>query len=194
MAVQMAMSWHSGEVEMQRLLRVPDMDNPTSPGLNTRTAYNLQVAPLLAVGTLDDDKRPWSSLWGGDNQFARPLGQSIIGIKTRVDGSNDPVIEALFGDNTDGTLLREQGRGRMVGALTVNLDMRKRAKLYGRFVAGAVNIDQEENTEAKGQAEAQLVVKIEQSLGEFSKTSSFEPVIADDFGFRCRQLSKIHQL
>ncbi|KAI9726728.1 MAG: hypothetical protein M1828_000584 [Chrysothrix sp. TS-e1954] len=169
MAVQMAMSWHSGEAEIQRRLHVPDIDNPTTPGLNTRTATNLQMAALLAVGTLDDEKKPWTSLWGGESQFARPLGQSLVGIRTRIDKTYDPVIRALFGNDPPENEMSQQSKGRMVSALTVNLDMRKRAKLYGRVVAGVVKKEEDEDTAEQSQAEAQLVVKVEQSLGNCPK-------------------------
>ncbi|KAK4934062.1 hypothetical protein LTR28_010937, partial [Elasticomyces elasticus] len=100
----------------------------------------LQTAPLLAIGTLDVEGRPWTTVWGGDAGFARPLGQSIIGIRTPVPRAHDPVVEILVGGEgrEEGEVVREAGQGRMIGGLAIDLDTRKRVKIYGRMVAGAL--------------------------------------------------------
>lgn len=161
---------------MHRLLNVPEHDNPTSSMLTPQAAFMLQRAPLLAIGTVDPEGNPWTTLWGGEPGFSRPLGGSIVGTRTIVDAKNDPVVKILFGGHDDGEVIKEQGPGRMVGGLTIDLASRKRVKLYGRMVAGALNsvrIDDDEESgedpklgEIPAQAEVQLVVNIEQSLGE----------------------------
>jgi hypothetical protein len=152
--------WHTGESQMHKLLRVPEGENPTTPYLAPYAGHILMRCPILAVGTLDAQHRPWTSLWGGEPGFSRPIGQSIIGVKAHVDRKYDPVIQTLLGDKADGEVVREDGPGRMVSALGIDLETRSRVKLYGRIAAGTL-------ASTEGDAgEVQLVVKIEQSLGE----------------------------
>ncbi|EON68613.1 hypothetical protein W97_07871 [Coniosporium apollinis CBS 100218] len=171
MAFSMALPWSPGEETMHRLLRVPEQDNPTSSMLTPQAAFMLQRAPLLAIGTLDAEQRPWTTIWGGDPGFSRSLGASIIGVRTAVDGRYDPVVETLVGGNGDGEVVKETGRGRMVGGLAIDLTTRKRVKLFGRMVAGALSrVDGEGDGDGKGgHGEIQLVVRIEQSLGNCPK-------------------------
>lgn len=157
--------WHSGEEQMHKLLRVPDQDNPTSPYLTPFGNMILTRSPLLALGTLDKDDRPWTTLWGGEAGLSQVIGQSIIGVKTTVDRKYDPVVEALLGKEADGEVVNPDGPGNMVSGLGIDLETRTRVKLYGRMVAGAINAT------AGDAGEAQLVVKIEQSLG-----SSYPPI------------------
>jgi hypothetical protein len=74
----------------------------------------LQRAPVLAHGTIDEIGRPWATIWGGDTPLAQPVAQSIIGIRTMVDGKTDPVLDMLYGGKDDGEVVKEQGAGRMV--------------------------------------------------------------------------------
>jgi NAD(P)H-flavin reductase/predicted pyridoxine 5'-phosphate oxidase superfamily flavin-nucleotide-binding protein len=163
--------FHDGETKVRTAMHVPDHDNPTVPTLSPQLANHLQIAPLIAIGTLDKEKRPWTTLWGnGDKGFAQPMGQGIIGIRTPVTGKYDPVIEELVGKDATGEIIREEGNGRMVGGLTIDLEKRKRVKMYGRMVAGALGIKDDEVTGHKEHiAEIQLVLKIEQSLGNCPK-------------------------
>ena len=161
-------SWHKGEVNMQTLLHVPYQENPTSPFLTPGAAYLAQTAPILAIGTLDASQRPWTSIWGGEPGFARSLGSSVLGVKTLVDMEQDPVIEALLGGRRDGEVVKEkEGVGRPVSGLFIDLMRRNRVKLSGRMIAGAlswVGSDTHKGKAAVG--EVQLVLKVEQSLGE----------------------------
>ncbi|KAJ5216076.1 Riboflavin synthase-like beta-barrel [Penicillium cinerascens] len=153
--------WHDGEEKMHRLLRVPDMDNPAVPYLSANGGYFLTKAPLLAVGTIDAQGRPWTSLWGGKEGFAAPIAESMIGLRTQVDSTYDPVVKELLGsqaiDNTGAPL---QSPGNMISGLAIHLEHRRRWKLFGRMVAGSLDGDQ---------GQAQLVVKIEESLGNCPK-------------------------
>ncbi|KAL3421731.1 oxidoreductase FAD-binding domain-containing protein [Phlyctema vagabunda] len=158
-----ATQWHTGEEQLHRLLKVPMQDNPTQPYLYPAAANLLIRCPLLALGTLDAEGKPWTSIWGGEPGFSRAIAQSTIGIKTTVDRSFDPVVGTLLGSKGDGEVVQEQGMGRMVSGLAIDLESRRRVKLYGRMVAGAL-----QSTE-KGLGEVQLVVKIEQSLGNCPK-------------------------
>ena len=153
---------------MQQLMRLPDMDNPTSSMLTAQAANLLQRAPLLAIGTLDSANRPWTTVWGGKPGLSQPLGQSIIGIKTPVDMRHDPVVNILLGSKVDGEVTREEGQGRMVSGLIIDLMLRKRVKLFGRMVAGAlgaVNSEISESTLGSSEGQVQLVMRIDQSLG-----------------------------
>ena len=157
--------WHEGEQQMHNLLHVPFQENPTSPFLTPGAAALLQKSPLLAIGTLDGSGRPWTTIWGGDSGFARSLGSSIIGIKTPVDQLYDPVIEILVGGRPDGEIIREEGEGRIVSGLCIDLATRSRVKLSGRMVAGALGaIGPEKDGEAPT-GQVQLVIKVDQSLG-----------------------------
>ncbi|KAK4901697.1 hypothetical protein LTR27_001469 [Elasticomyces elasticus] len=170
MAFYQDMSWHEGETAMQRLMKVPDMDNPTVPALSPQLANHLQIAPLIAIGTLDKQGRPWTTLWGGEKGFARPLGGGIVGFRTAVTGHFDPVVEELVGQDATGEVVKEEGEGRIVSGLTIDLETRKRVKMCGRMVAGALNTRDDEITgRNESVAEIQLVLKIEQSLGNCPK-------------------------
>ena len=170
MAFFQEMSWHEGELAMAKAMRVPDMDNPTFPSLSPQLANHAQIAPLIAIGTLDKQGRPWTTLWGGEKGISQPIAQGILGIRSQVVRQHDPVVEELVGKEGDGTVVREEGVGRMVSGLTIDLETRKRTKLYGRMVAGALSMREDEATETQQHvAEVQLVLKIEQSLGNCPK-------------------------
>lgn len=165
-----ATPWHEGEEKMHQALHVPEQDNPTVPMLTQQAATMLQRAPLLAIGTLDAENRPWTTIWGGDRGFSQAIGQSIVGIRTPVAPHLDPVVERLVGKETGGEVAREEGKGKMVGGLAIDLETRKRVKVYGRMVAGALGARTKTEDEATSetiepQGEIQLVVKVEQSLG-----------------------------
>lgn len=151
--------WHKGEEEIHKLLHVPTVDNPTSSFLSPYAANLLTQSPLLALGTVDSEGRPWTSLWGGERGFARAIAQSMIGIQATIDRTHDPVAETLLGGRADGEVIKAEGQGKMVGGLAIDLETRRRVKLYGRMAVGALVATEE------GVADAQLAVKIEQSLG-----------------------------
>lgn len=163
--------WHDGEQKIHNLLRIPRTENPTAPCLTPGAAYLLSKSPLLALGTLDKEGRPWSTIWGGEAGFAGQIAQSIIGIRALVDRANDPVVGTLLGDKADGEVVKEEGGGRMVSGLTIDLETRKRVKLYGRMVVGSMApFESDEKTgdlkDSGTKGKVQLVLKIEESLGE----------------------------
>ncbi|EME48939.1 hypothetical protein DOTSEDRAFT_19432 [Dothistroma septosporum NZE10] len=162
--------WHAGEKRVAELMRTPPYDNPTVPALSPQLSNHLQIAPLIAIGTLDKQGRPWTTLWGGRKGLSQPLGGGIVGIKTPVTGQHDPVVEELFGKEATGAVVREEGKGRMVSGLTIDLETRKRTKMFGRMIAGALmKKDDEVTGTEESSVEAQLVLKIEQSLGNCPK-------------------------
>lgn len=183
MAFYQDMPWHEGEISMAEAMRVPTLDNPTVPTLSPQLANHARIAPLIAIGTLDKQGRPWTTLWGGEKGISQPMAQGILGIRTPVAGQHDPVVEELVGKEGNGTVVREEGPGRMVSGLTIDLETRKRTKLYGRMVAGALSSREDEATDTQQHiAEVQLVLKIEQSLGNCPKylnKKRIEPAISD---------------
>lgn len=150
--------WHEGEEKVQRLLHVPQRDNPTTPYLSPGAGFLVQQAPLLALGTLDFEGRPWSTVWGGTEGFAAPVAESSIGLRTQIDTKYDPVAQALLGnwdDHSDNYL------GKMVSGLAIDLEHRRRVKLYGRMESGSMS--------HADSGQAQLVVHIEESMGNCPK-------------------------
>jgi hypothetical protein len=142
---------------MHELLKVPEHDNPTSDFLSPHAAYMTMQSPLMAIGVLDTQKRPWTSIWGGEASFARPLGSNFVGVRNDVDAKYDPVVEALeeaeFGKGTE--------NGLMVSALPIDLAARRRVKLSGRIVGGKVSKHKDVDF-----GEVQLAINVEQSLGK----------------------------
>ena len=143
---------------MHSLLHVPDRDNPMSPGLSPYARRLVGISSLLAIGTLDAEGHPWTTLLGGEPGIARSLGQSLIGIKTLVDQRYDPVIELLVGNDYDGEVHEEKRNARLVSALGIHLETRDRVKVSGLMVAGALG-------HHGSTSEAELVFAIQQSIG-----------------------------
>lgn len=159
-------SFHPGELAVQELMKTGQLDCPTVPRLSSQAAAMLERAPLLALGTLDEQGRPWSTVVGGEPGFSRGLPQldNHIAIKVAVDGQQDPVVEQLLGTVKQGGGMREALRGKMVSGLAIDLQSRKRVKLFGRAVAGALAVSEDDDRQPV--ATAQLLVGIEQSLGK----------------------------
>ena len=154
------MKWLDGERKVQELMKVPYQDNPTVPMLSGGAATLLSRSPLLAVGTVDDSGKVWTTLWGGTPGFARgiPQMENTIAMRVPIDATYDPVVESLMDANGQGSGLR----GKMIGALAIDLETRRRVKLFGRAIAGALGQTEIDEQEA---AELQLIVNVEQSLG-----------------------------
>ncbi|KAK0617214.1 hypothetical protein B0T14DRAFT_498276 [Immersiella caudata] len=166
--------WHPGETKVHSLLRVSTSSrhNPTSPGLPYSYGIRVASSPLLAVGTLDSSGRPWTSLWYGERGFARMVAQGVLGVQTRVaisSGDNegekggDPVVEALglVGSSVEG-MVKPEG-GKMMSALSIDLESRDRVKLAGKMVVGALG-----GGEGKVR-EVQIAMAVEGSLGNCPK-------------------------
>ncbi|KAL8873758.1 MAG: hypothetical protein Q9174_000821 [Haloplaca sp. 1 TL-2023] len=158
--------WHEGENYMHNQLHVPYQDNPSSPFLTPSAARLLPNVPLLALSTLDKAGRPWTTLLGGEAGFVRPLGQSNIGIRILVDPKLDPVTSLLLGRENGGSGEEPYETIRPVAALGIDLETRSRVKLTGRM--GAIE-GLKDRTADQLVMEAQMVIKIEQSLGNCPK-------------------------
>ncbi|KAI4251163.1 MAG: hypothetical protein LQ352_005025 [Teloschistes flavicans] len=179
MAVQYAnqVDWHDGEHLMHNALKVPYFDNPTSPFLTPYAARFLPNAPLLALGTIDDVGRPWTTILGGEAGFARPLGQSNVGIRTMVVPEFDPVIKALFGSDNGNASVPLDFKNRLVAGLAIDLATRSRIKLAGKMVAGALDCALDEITDSPKATEVQMVIRVEQSLGNCPKYLNKKQII-----------------
>ncbi|KAL7819930.1 hypothetical protein V8C26DRAFT_393810 [Trichoderma gracile] len=160
-------TWHPGELAMHRELRNPRFENPTSPGCPTPYALRVMHSQLIALGTLDDEGRPWTTVWGGERGFARPVAEGVIGLKSAVDKKYDPVYKAFWessveksGSPDEDGIIRPEG-GKMMSALSIDLETRDRVKLAGRLIAGA---------DIRGpESEVQLAFHVEESLGNCPK-------------------------
>ena len=163
---------------MRSLLHVPEGDNPTSPGLGPHAARLLHTSSLLALGTLDNEGRPWTTLIGGGQGLARSLGQSIIGVKTLVDREYDPVLDILMGKRQNGEVCEVGEGGRLISALGIHLATRDRVKLWGKMIAGAFSQPEIKNDVGRNAgAEVQLVLTIQQSLGNCPKYLNMKQII-----------------
>ncbi|KFY26593.1 hypothetical protein V493_03997 [Pseudogymnoascus sp. VKM F-4281 (FW-2241)] len=161
MSIHEVLPFHEGEISLHHALHLPDRDNPTQPFLSPFAAHVLQRSPLIALGAIDDQGRPWTTLWGGEPAFARQIAPSIIAIKSNVTRIHDPVVEILLGAATPGEVVQGGEKGALMSGLAIDLDSRLRVKLGGRMVAGAL----QEPDKESGAGEVQLVVRIESSLG-----------------------------
>ena len=157
--------WHAGNIRMHNLMSVPPPNNPSTPYLPQNRALFLPTCPLIALGVLDKEGRPWTTLWGGERGLVTSLGDDNIGTTALVDRKWDPVIE-LLGEG------REQedlfGRGSKISALAIDLENRRRLKVAGE-VLGAL-FSQKEQTGGSEDlvGEVQLVFKVESSLSKCS--------------------------
>lgn len=158
--------WHPGEQAVHALLKVPTSGrrNPTAAGLPPSFAYRVTVSPLLAVGTLDDQGRPWTSLWGGERGFARPVAEGILGVQSLIDTAHDPVGRALLGEAADGEVFQPE-RDQTMSALSIDLESRDRVKLAGKMLVGTVARKAPNTTVA----EAQIAMIVQESLGNCPK-------------------------
>ncbi|KAG7107259.1 hypothetical protein HYQ44_013138 [Verticillium longisporum] len=166
-AATAAPAWHPGELAVHRLLSVPTPHaNPTSAGLPRPYAARIAATPLLALGTLDADGRPWTTLWGGAPGVAGAMGPGLLGVRARVDAPNDPVLRALWGGRVVDEQVVRSG-DKVVSGLCIDLQTRDRVKLMGRLVAGAV-----------AQGEVQMAVRVEGSLGNCPKYLNGRALVA----------------
>ncbi|PYH78170.1 putative oxidoreductase [Aspergillus uvarum CBS 121591] len=170
-----SMPWHEGEQKMHNLLHVPPRDNPTVPTLTYNAGYLMPRAPLLAIGTIDPEGRPWTSIWGGEKGFARPTSQNTVELTTPVDRRHDPVAGILLGP-PEGDLADSTRDGKLMSGLVFDLENRKRVKLHGRTIAGSL----ESPSAVSGWDQvgfAHLTLHIDASLGNCPKYMNKKQII-----------------
>ncbi|EEP76373.1 predicted protein [Uncinocarpus reesii 1704] len=161
--------WHAGEVKMHSLMQVPYEDDPTAPNLTPGGGYFVQMAPLMAIGTLDKQGLPWTTVLGGAAGFAGQIAPSILAVRNTVDRRYDPVIEALLAGKSDGEIVKFNDPGRLMSALSIDLGYRRRLKLMGRMVVACVNENDSGQNRSDHTGMAQLVFKVTNSLGNCPK-------------------------
>lgn len=175
---QRILPFNEGEISLQDKFHVPHRDNPTSTFLSQYGQFMIPRAPLIGLGALDDEGRPWSTVWGGETGFSSVIDTNIVGMRALVDKVHDPVVQSLFENakGTDGSSATTNGQHKMISGVTIDLENRKRVKLYGKVIMGILEDLEEEQSGFVGKrGHAQLAVKIEESLGIFMPTG---------FGFR----------
>ncbi|KAG5663357.1 hypothetical protein KAF25_001293 [Fusarium avenaceum] len=166
--------WHEGELAMQQQLKVPKRGNPTFPGLAAHYGMRVMQSSLVALGTLDNEGRPWTTVWGGERAFARPVAEGVLAFNSSVDTRHDPVFRALW-DGIDEEGVRQGainrphgGEGKGMSGLSIDLETRDRVKLVGTFVAGA--------TVDEGKA-VQMAMGVTESLGNCPKYLNKKDII-----------------
>ncbi|KAK1463235.1 oxidoreductase FAD-binding domain-containing protein [Colletotrichum melonis] len=190
--------FHQGELALHEQLKIPrHRANPTAAGLPPSYGNRIAAAPLLALGTLDAERRPWTTLWGGEaGNVARPIAEDVLGLRSVVDIGDDPVFKALWGaeGEVNGDQQQQQhlqeviqpGRGpdggKLVSGLAIDLTTRDRVKFGGRMVAGAVTVPSDgiaaaEDRSSSFSSEVQIAVHVEESLGNCPKYLNKKDVI-----------------
>lgn len=169
-------TWHAGELAVHKLVHVPTRENPTAAGFPASYGYRVQVSPLVALGALDDEGRPWTTVWGGEPGFARPIGHDLLMAGSLVDADHDPVVSALFGSGDSNKRYQmdpadfASGGGKVVSGLSIDLATRDRVKLGGRLVEGGVVREPGPLGGGEdGVARAEAVVLVEEGLGNCPK-------------------------
>ncbi|KAG7286061.1 hypothetical protein NEMBOFW57_008364 [Staphylotrichum longicolle] len=81
-----------------------------------------------------------------------------------VDKAHDPVVEALLGQAADGEVV-QPNNGKLMSALSIDLESRDRVKLAGKMVVGTAAGRSDNNTIS----EAQLAMLVQESLGNCPK-------------------------
>lgn len=153
--------FHHGEVAMQTKLKVPPMMNPTAPGLPGSYALRVEHSPLVALGTVDDEGRPWTTVWGGERGFASQVAGNVLGLNSVVEKQWDPVFGALWGGSEATEVVKQE---RLMSALSFDPEIRDRVKLAGKMLAGAVAPD----THDEG-GRVQVAMAVTESLGNCPK-------------------------
>ncbi|KAK0671998.1 hypothetical protein QBC41DRAFT_314449 [Cercophora samala] len=159
--------WHEGERAVHILLKVPtsNRENPTNVGLSWSHGGRVSASPLVAIGTLDEQGRPWTTIWGGERNFARQISHDRLVMASLVDKLHDPVVKALGLDRlADGELGQTSGT-KAISALSIDLESRDRVKLGGKVVAGALVARPDD----EAVSQVQLGFQVEESLGNCPK-------------------------
>ncbi|KAF5693455.1 FAD-binding protein [Fusarium denticulatum] len=169
--------WHEGELAVQKQLKVPRRGNPTFPGLAPQYGMRVMQSPLVALGTLDSEGRPWATVWGGDRGFARPVAEGVLAFNSSVDTRHDPVFRALW-DGIDDEGVKEGainrpngGEGKGMAGLSIDLETRDRVKLVGNMIAGA--------TVEEGKA-VQMAMAVTESLGNCPKYLNKKDIVPNE--------------
>ncbi|KAF4447378.1 hypothetical protein F53441_9098 [Fusarium austroafricanum] len=169
--------WHDGELAIHRQLKIPKRRNPTFPGLAPHYGARVSQSSLVALGTLDNEGHPWTTVWGGDRGFARPVAEGVLAINSSVDTLYDPVFRALWDGIDDdgvkqGAINRPNGGdGKAMAGLSIDLETRDRVKLVGNMIAGTT-VDEGKTV--------QMAMAVMESLGNCPKYLNKKDIIPNE--------------
>ena len=176
--------WNEGEVRMHQVMHVPEQGYPTRPGLSFHAQRLLHMSSLLALGVVDEQGRPWTTLIGGEAGFARSLGQSIVGVKALADVQQDPVLQTILQHSRNKNNQGDDARTdfQEFSALGIHLATRDRVKIQGQLLGAGV-VSTHENI-----SEVQIAFAVKGSLGNCPKylnkkdlvLTTPEPVLLSD--------------
>ncbi|KAL7946122.1 hypothetical protein V8C42DRAFT_352991 [Trichoderma barbatum] len=164
---------HDGEVAVYQMLKLPISSDPTSSGLPKNHAVRAMKSPLVALGTLDNKGRPWTTIWGGEIGCIKLIAEDVLRFDSKVDARHDPVFQTLLGSDTVKTgnaILSKSGRGKMMAALTIDLEGQDRVKLMGRMLVGTEDKD----------GRVGVAMDIEESLGNCPKYLNRKEIVPND--------------
>lgn len=177
-------TFHEGELAVQKALQVSHDENPTWQGLHSRYDDRIIASPLVALGAIDDQGRPWMTVVGGEAGFARRSRPnthlSVLDARSLVSATHDPVVRALFGldgsrdprDASYGISKAdiERGRGALMAGLTIDLATRDRVKFAGRLYTGDLSTATNKGAQlVGGVADMRIQVHVDESLGNCPK-------------------------
>ncbi|KAK5652739.1 hypothetical protein OQA88_9592 [Cercophora sp. LCS_1] len=164
-----ANGWHQGETKIHSLLHVSTSSrrNPSSQGLPRHYGHRIADSPLLALGAVDSQGRPWTTLWAGERGFVRPVANGVVAAQALVSVNADPVVEALLGSAKTGEVVQPASSGRevLVSGLAIDPESRDRVKFAGQLVVGVKG----GGNEKTGVGEVQMAVSVGESLGNCPK-------------------------
>ncbi|KAI9046277.1 putative oxidoreductase, FAD-binding [Aspergillus affinis] len=166
------MAWHDGEKKMHSLLHIPLPDNPTNPFLTPRIHMYLQTFPLMAIGAVDREGKPWTTIWGGEVGFATPTAEGYVQINTPVDGKYDPLVDVLLQDSP-----KDQSTKRLLSGLVIDLESRRRGKLHGRQISGSIASVDGDDAAEEHTGIANMAVHIDASLGNCPKYINIRHIV-----------------
>jgi hypothetical protein len=161
-----AFGWHSGEQTVQEMLGVSTASRPNPTSLEFPPAHGARIASnhLLSLGALDDEGRPWSTIWGGERGFAQRIAKGVLGIRALVDRQYDPVAQALLYSTTRGEAVQPAAtEPTLMSGVSIDFDSRDRVKVMGRLLSGEIRDDEHKL------GEVQLAMFVHESTGNCPK-------------------------
>ncbi|USP79380.1 hypothetical protein yc1106_06654 [Curvularia clavata] len=161
-----AFGWHSGERTIQEMLGVSTASRPNPTSLEFPPAHGARIASnhLLSLGALDDEDRPWTTIWGGKRGFAKRIAKGVLEIRTLVDHQYDPVAQALLASTTQCESARPVTTQRkLMSGLSIDFNSRDRVKVMGRLLTS------EARDHSDNMGEIQLAMAVQESTGNCPK-------------------------
>ncbi|RAO66832.1 uncharacterized protein BHQ10_002844 [Talaromyces amestolkiae] len=161
-----ALGWHPGERAIMELLGVTTFQRPNPTSLVFPPAHGARISEneLLAVGTLDHEGRPWSTIWGGQKGFAQQIAKGILGVRVLVDRQHDPVVQALLSPANS-----PDDDYKLMSGISIDFDSRDRVKVMGRLLGIEPLDDMDMADHNKLVGDLQLSMLVQESTGNCPK-------------------------